>query len=429
METKNNYLKRDTYFNIANISFIILIFFTVFGTALPFRSKAAEVAEIGTSNIINQIVFSSLFILSLIALLPKRRELLSFIIKEKFLTAFIIWCFLSLIWSEFSFNSFKRLFQMFCTISVSIAFLLHNDSRNDLLKFIKYIIYLYLILSFLSVILVPDALDPDFHTWRGLTSQKNMLGQDALISSIFCYLFYKNTDEFYSRVIAMMMMLLSIVLMVGSMSSTSILIFIFLLALSIFYFVYKLFEPTGYGRTAASILIFTLLSCLLAVITLAPDFFKLIPELFGKDDTFSGRTDLWTYMLFEISKHPWLGAGYQGFWVVENKSVLVIYDYFVWLPNQSHNGYIDIINEVGFIGFILFLFFIVSYFTRFAISKIKSQWIWFMIIAVISNFQESTFFRPGHLLSALVVFAYLITAFDSFDPYKNNNEKKIIKIQ
>jgi O-antigen ligase len=128
----------------------------------------------------------------------------------------------------------------------------------------------------------------------------------------------------------------------------------------------------------------------------------------GKDVTFSGRTDLWEAMMIEVSKHLYLGAGYQAFWSLDNPSALWLYEVFIWLPTQSHNGYIDILNELGLIGFIIFLFSLIKYF--FSIKKLEEShpWKWLIIANLIINLQESTLFRPGHLVGEMVVISYFI---------------------
>jgi len=77
---------------IAIISFVIFLFFAFFGTSLPFQERVRDVDAIGTSNIVNQLVFSLLFLAACISLIPKIYELFILIKKEKFLSFFLIWC-------------------------------------------------------------------------------------------------------------------------------------------------------------------------------------------------------------------------------------------------------------------------------------------------------------------------------------------------
>lgn len=76
-------------------------------------------------------------------------------------------------------------------------------------------------------------------------------------------------------------------------------------------------------------------------------------DLFEKDATITGRTELWEIGTRLIDQRPFLGLGYQGFWVQENALAEELWAYFN-IPNRSgfhfHNTYISIGVELGMIG-------------------------------------------------------------------------------
>jgi O-antigen ligase len=409
---KNHLSEVTVLSSFAYISFLMLIFFSIFGTSLPFQPKAQNIDEIGTSNIINQVVYILIFVMATIAILPKRKEFLLILFEEKFLTIFILWCTLSISWSDYSFVSFKRLFQIYTVVLATMAFLLHYPGEEKILNLIKIVLYPYLIASIIVVVIVPGALDPDFKTWRGLTSHKNVLGQIGVISIIFCYMFYRDSKNLYSKITSVFMIIVSFLLTVGSFSSTSILMLLVILLLGMVRLIDKIFTPLGISRTLSMAFLYTFLLTIIITLIFEPDIISILPRTFGKDTSFSGRTDLWAYMMIEIAKHPILGVGYQGFWVVESELILRLYKIFNWLPNQSHNGYIDIWNELGIIGLILFILLIINYYIK--LIKLKKEHIWkfFILIALISNWQEATFFRPGQLLAVVLIISYLILIFE-----------------
>ena len=102
--------------------------------------------------------------------------------------------------------------------------------------------------------------------------------------------------------------------------------------------------------------------------------------------------------------------------------MLQLYQIYVWLPNEAHNGYLDIFNEVGLVGFGIFILIIINYF--FNLNKLynPTSWKWFIIATLIINLQESTIFRIGHLAGAMFVIAYLVLFWQL-----NNQEKNIIR--
>ena len=127
----------------------------------------------------------------------------------------------------------------------------------------------------------------------------------------------------------------------------------------------------------------------------------------GKNLTLTGRTDIWADIMVEVKKHLLLGCGYKGFWVVDSPTILELYKIYIWLPRQSHNGYLDVLNETGLIGLISFLAIVISYFVNLVKYKVKSFWMWFVVLALIENFTESVLFNPGGMMTLMFLYAYL----------------------
>jgi len=412
------------YSYVAKVSFIVFLFFSFFGTSLPFQNLDPDIAE--TSNPVNQIVFSSVLILSSISLATKRWQLITLIRKEKFLFIFLVWCFLSVIWSEYSFVSFKRLVQIISTVTVSLAVLLHADSSKESLKYFEWILYPYLVLSLLAVLFIPAALDPNFMTWRGLTYTKNNLGQVGLVGIIICVAaHYQKT--FPKSLIATSMLAISLLLLIGSQSMTSIITTIFLIIWgSLIFIVNNFFPSPSVGRFLLTIIFLGFLLSFGSTIIWAPDLLFEMPEYLGKDSTFTGRTDLWLVIMEEVKKHPFHGCGFSGFWIFENYDLALLNQELFWLPNQAHMGYLDILNETGLVGLSLVLIMIFKYFQN--LSKIGTPhlWKWLVIATLIINIQETTLFRPRHLTGVLFIFAYLALYVDLMRfSYTNKPERDL----
>jgi exopolysaccharide production protein ExoQ len=407
--------KNSFYASIARIAFILYIFFIFFGTALPFREKITEVDDIASSNVVNQVVFSGVFVLSSISLIPKRKELIKLCKREKFMTLFFGWCLLSLFWSDFSFVSFKRLFQVFTAFIVIAAELLHSESADEIIKYFAYILGGYLVISIVSVIVIPGAMDVKNDAWRGLATSKNHLGQVSLVNLIF-WLHAGYVGVGTQKKISALMAFISLVLLVGSQSATAIITFIVISCIWMLMTVDNRLRPLNIGRLFFFLTTATLVISATLVVWLQPDIIIAIPTYFGKDITFTGRTDLWAEILERIKNHLFLGCGYAGFWVVDNSDLMQIYDQFVWLPRQAHNGYLDILNETGLIGFGIFAAMVVYYFKTLIGFGKPHFWKYFIIAALIINLQETTLFRQNIITGALFIFAYLILFWETLQP-------------
>jgi exopolysaccharide production protein ExoQ len=82
-----------------------------------------------------------------------------------------------------------------------------------------------------------------------------------------------------------------------------------------------------------------------------------ITSLTGKDTTFSARTVIWKVVKEHIQAAPYLGTGYGAYWVgplpASPSYVFVSLMYFY--PTEAHNGYLDVVNDLGTLGLICLL--------------------------------------------------------------------------
>lgn len=404
MNNEDNKSKYLSY--AAKISFILYIFFTFWGTKLPFQEKVYDVEDIASSNIFNQIIYSGLFLISFFTIVFKRFDLLSLIKREKFLAIFLLWCLVSILWSDFPFVSFKRYFQFFAGFIISAAALLYSDDVDENMKYFQYVLAAFVIVSLVSVFTFPAALNR-YGIWRGLANTKNGLGQASILSLIFWSLSFKLSKTIQKKILSAVIMFFSLVLLIGSRSGTSMISFAILLMVAGLFQIDKIFLPIGIKKSFSTIAIAAFLLIICVSIIFDPEIFNMLPGLIGKDITFTGRTFLWEEILVEANKHLILGCGFQGYWVVTNENLLKLYEQFVWLPNQAHNGYLDILNEVGLIGLTLFILLVINYTINLPRLEKDNYWQWFILIALVFNIQESTLIRPQHDIGVVFMFSYL----------------------
>lgn len=394
------------YALLGKFCFFAFIFFTMFGTTLPFRERTFDITEIQTSNITTQIVYISFFLLGLIALLPKYKQVISFMVKEKFVTFFILFALVSVVWSPFPFVSFKRWFQIFAAFVACLGGLFYINSDEELMKYIKPTTAVFIILSLGAALTIPAAKD-DYGVWRGLAPSKNHLGQVALFATlIFSYSLIKS--KMLGKIVSALLLLMSVILLVGSESSTSQLAFLVVLTIWAFQFVDNRFKALRVGRFFSVLTFIIIIAFAVLAWNLASDLVVSGLAAIGEDMTFTGRTELWTDMLKRASSHIWLGGGYQGYWVLDNNDLMHLYQKYIWLPNQSHNGYIDIFLDLGLVGVSILLAMIVKYFISLIQLKEPHFWKWIVIAILLTNFQESTLFRQGVFLGNFFIFFILL---------------------
>jgi exopolysaccharide production protein ExoQ len=81
----------------------------------------------------------------------------------------------------------------------------------------------------------------------------------------------------------------------------------------------------------------------------------MLPGLFSKDATLTGRTDLWALIRVAISQRPLFGYGFDSFWQGLRGDSLNIILGVGWLVPTAHNGYYDLVLGIGYVGVLCFL--------------------------------------------------------------------------
>ena len=81
--------------------------------------------------------------------------------------------------------------------------------------------------------------------------------------------------------------------------------------------------------------------------------------LFGRQEstadvgTLTGRTELWSELMTYIGARPIVGYGFDGFWgPIHTASVALSLG---WVVPHAHNGYIEMLLDLGVVGLVLFL--------------------------------------------------------------------------
>ena len=266
---------------------------------------------------------------------------------------------------------------------------------------------IYLPLTILAIIFVPEAIQWEFPAWRGLADTKNNLGQVTLFSSIIWLAIIQMNQKRPVNAIHFTMLGMAIIALLGARSTTSFLISAFLLSVYSIFFLGKLLKRGDVARFYALFVLFGSIVILSLIVFVSPEILEALVGVFGKDLTFSGRVDLWQSVLGMVQDKWLIGWGLGGFWVEGGGHLTPLFEQFVWIPNQAHQGYIDIISQLGVVGFALLVLMIISYFRRLSQLNKGQFWKWIFISILILNLQESVFFRPRHIGHFLFIFTYV----------------------
>lgn len=238
--------------------------------------------------------------------------------------------------------------------------------------------------------------------WRGLTGQKNALGHAGTL----CVLFWMH--GLLTREVKFRQFILGCgagaACVVLSRSSTA----IFNTILCAMLLLLLLKGPVGRRRLMTFLIIVFVILILvysLAALNVIPGLdFLLQPfvALTGKDATFSGRTHIWAVLREHISHHPLLGTGYGAYWigpVPGSPSLDTMLKYSNYYPSEGHNGYLDMLNDLGAVGLVCLLGFLLTY-LRQALVLLRLQYnqatiyVAFLFEELVTNMTSSDWLEP-----------------------------------
>jgi O-antigen ligase len=259
--------------------------------------------------------------------------------------------------------------------------------------------------------------------WRGVLGQKNGLGHAASIAVFFW------VHAYLTREVKIWKFLLgcgvSVACLVLSRSSASLLSATF----SVLLLLLLLRAPKGKRRYMAFIIavfVTTIMLYSLAVLNIFPglDFLlQPIVSITGKDLTFSGRTQIWAVIRQHISAQPLLGSGYGAYWigpVPTSPSYVFLTRTSNFYPTEAHNGYLDVLNDLGYVGLVCLLGYVLV-FLRQSLGMLKINYVQatlylaLLFEEMINNLTESEWLSSTSFSFAIMTFATFALARSALD--------------
>jgi len=292
-------------------------------------------------------------------------------IVNPFLLLFVALAVASIAWSIDPALSVRRLVRMCTIVLACAAFVLVGWHARRFQTVVRPILTIMLLGSIVFGLVFPTlAIHQETSAelvgaWRGLANHKNGLGALSCFALIFWFHAWLTREV--KLVPALAGGAIATTCLVLSRSSTSLAAAVFVMV----FLVMLLRSAHGlrpYVPYLVAMLVTTLLVYALAVLNLIPGQGTLmapISALTGKDMWSSGRADIWAVVFDHIRYHPLLGTGYGAYWTAGPVAGTESYA-FMWRMNQfypgtAHNGYLDIVNDLGFAGLVFLIAYIITH--------------------------------------------------------------------
>lgn len=355
-------------------------------------------------SFIDALYFSTLIVIGFAVLVRRRIFCAELVRNNLWMTAFFVYCLVSIIWSDYPFVAFKRYIKVAGHPLMALIILSDPHPTRALRIVMKRCAYVILPLSVLTIKYFPE-IGRYYDHWtghaynRGIALNKNELGYGCMIFGLFFYwhlisMLRKRDYPHRLTESAISLVFLAIILWLLTMAdSATSFATLGLGAMTITLLGLRIVNKRFLGTYA----ILAILSA--AIIEATFGTYEAVVTMLGRDPSLTDRTYVWADAL-ALVETPLLGAGFESFWL--GPRLAILWDKWWWRPNQAHNGYIETYLNLGYIGVIILGGLIISTFRKIAQQSVHDLEfarlrMGFLIAIIVYNYTEATF-KAVHLV-------------------------------
>jgi O-antigen ligase len=302
-----------------------------------------------------------------------------------------------------SLMAYRSVFQRMVPIVIATTFVASILPFERILQALKVAFVIGILYSLFAVITDPSArvhLLSDgtmFSGWKGSFEHKNGLVPYVVFASITFLIFERRRWLRWSVVIA------SLVLTIGSQSATGMSCVLVVLCAAWWLNAYMKQDHRLSGSYIA-LSVFGAIVVGVVITVLLP----WLVNLYGKDLTFTNRTDIWSASIHAIHDQPIIGYGWNGVWVDDTTEPTASIDREIGFEaGHAHDSVLEMLLEGGVIGLGLYAVFFGSVGAA-AWRALRThpdigRWVLlFMVAQVIMGISEVTLFH-GWLLTLVLM--------------------------
>jgi O-antigen ligase len=257
---------------------------------------------------------------------------------------------ISFLWSAYP--QFTLLFNRSELMPMSIfgVYLAVRFTLRQQVKLIAFSLAASILLSYLVVLVAPGiGIGSKNGLVQGIFSHKNDASAHGILAALSALAL--SLGEKQERLKGVLLFCLALLFVLLTTSKTG-LVLIFLIPTSVLLYLRYRWK----GRSTIVILCVT---SIFAVVTfgLITRNWDVLLEIIGGNTTLTGRTYIWEVTTKYITQRPFLGYGRTAFWVPGSSTYIEAskaVSPLGFTAPHAHNGYIDMVLDVGFIGAILF---------------------------------------------------------------------------
>ncbi len=341
---------------LAEKVFVVFTLFLSTTALIPILIEKEDPAA-ATQDAFSPILFLGIYIVTLLLIIQRWKSFVRVAQKNIWIWLVVGIVMASVFWSVAPDITHRRSILLLGTTLFGIYLAMRYTLREQL-QLLAWVCGIVIVLSFLLAIALPSYGLMTFQeggahagAWRGILPHKNILGRFMNLSAIIFLLLAISNSIFHRkyRWVLWAGFVLSVVLIILTTSKTALVVF---LTLTIILPLYRALRG-NYTQVVPSMIALVLVGGSAA--TLLLDNLPVIASALGKDLTLTGRTDIWAVMLELISERPLFGYGFNAFWQGwEHEITAYIWRTLEWECPYGHNGFMDLLAELGVSGLTVF---------------------------------------------------------------------------
>ncbi len=372
------------------------------------------VGDAESGSPLDRLFLSGLLCAGVIVLVRRQLDWRSALRENPWLLALLGYMFVSTLWSEMTLIALKRWGRECIMVIMALVMFSEPNRRQAFESLLRRCVYILIPFSILLIKYYP-ALGVSYGRWSGMqmwigvTVHKNTLGRLCLVATVFllwalyCRWQARNSaGQRYDTLADATVLVIAMYLMKGpggAYSATSIATFavgiVILIALT-------WLRKQEIRIPAASLL--ASLAFLIGFGTVTPfvggSNVASFSSTFGRDESLTGRTEIWAELVPVVQRQPFLGSGFGSFWTSERRDSI---------SSHGHNGYLDILLDLGAVGLGLYAILLLSCGRKLhAALAMDYEWaslgLCFLLMAVVYNYSESALGSLAEQMTAVFIF-------------------------
>jgi O-antigen ligase len=252
-----------------------------------------------------------------------------------------------------SFMPYRSAFQQSVPIVVATVFVSSLLPFDRIMTSLKAGFIFGILFSFYALVTDPTSrvheLDTftTFSGWRGSFLHKNGMVPFLVLAAITFMIFERR------KWLRNLVLISVLVLTVGSQSATGMSCVIVVLCVAWWLNAY-LKQDLRMSGSYVALSLFGAVAVAVVITVLLP----WLVNLYGKDLTFTNRTDIWSASVTAIGESPWIGYGWNGVWVdADIEPTVTLNRDTGFTAGHAHNVVLEMLLEGGVLGLGLYLVF------------------------------------------------------------------------